>query len=378
MQPFVILLSIIILVAFLSYSGQLEKSGEISKPKETISQVNVAPVGSSKIVPGPKTKEPTKEPAVLIDTEIISGPQNGEIVNEKNQVTFGFKWTVSQVNIPGGMYFETKVEGLDSDWQITYSNQRTIDFPADTKEHTFLVRARSKDFIDETPAKRTFKFKMSPYFNKVKISNISPSSLTLTSNLANEEKINITNWQISGQKGTITIPQAVELYIIGSPLSKNDIFIGKSDTVRLLDGQSPFGLINRSFRPNKCFGFLAKYYGSDFPFSFGKICPQINCQQITYLSEACRNYVTRLQNCNVLDYSNEPISFDPNCVDFINNYIAENLNYNGCVENYYKDKDFLQKTWYIYPGYNIFCRCSDTIYLYDENGLLVDKYHYES
>ncbi len=384
MQLIVILLAIFASLTAFSHFGQIEKPGDILKPNETVSQANLTEAVPAKIeavqakTNGTVSSPETKEPTVLIDTLITSGPENGEILNEKNQATFEFKWVVSSTNIPGGMYFETKAEGLDNDWQITYSNQRTIDFPADTKEHTFLVRARSKDFVDETPAKRTFKFKMSPYFDKVKISSVSPSLIVLSSRIESEEKINITNWQISGRKGAIAIPQSVELYIVGSPLVKNDIFIGKSDTVRISDGQSPFGLINRSFRPNKCFGYLANYYGSDFPFTYGKVCPKIDCEQITYLSGTCQNYVKRLQNCNVLDYSKEPVSFDSNCVDFINNYIAENLNYNGCVENYYKDKDFSQNTWYIYPGYSIFCECTDALYLYDGNGFLVDKYFYKS
>lgn len=230
--------------------------------------------------------------------------------------------------------------------------------------------------VEPAPEEEIVQSTTSPYFGKVKIGSISQSSITLNSYLDEGEKINITNWRIEGAKGKITIPHGIELFIPGLSFTKKDIFLKKSDKVYLYSENSPFG-VNRSFRPNKCFGYLRDYYDS-LPFSYSKICPKIDCEEIMHLSNNCQDQIRRLRNCRPIDYSsNIGLSFDSNCQTFIDNYIAENLNYQGCVENYYGDKDFFQRGWYIYVGYSIFCRCIDTLYLYDKDDLLVDEYYYK-
>ncbi|XOA43145.1 MAG: hypothetical protein ACKKMO_01565 [Candidatus Nealsonbacteria bacterium] len=54
------------------------------------------------------------------------------------------------------IYFETKIEGFDDNWVRTYYKKRTITFPALSKEYTFLVKARTKNSFDLSPAKRNF------------------------------------------------------------------------------------------------------------------------------------------------------------------------------------------------------------------------------
>ncbi len=372
MQPLALFIAIALVFAVYSYLGFIKKPEDVSKPQETVSELNLEKETPTKTGENGLKLEQQK-PAVLVDTQITSGPEDGEAINKTNRVTFEFKGTVYPLNTKGVIYFETKVVGLDKDWKSTNTKTITIDFPPGAKEYTFLVRARINNFLDSTPASRTFTVNLSLYSGKVKISSISQSQITLASYLSEGEKINMSNWKVKGTNGEIIVPQGVELYLPANPSSKENIFIKQYDAVYLFSSRSPFGEA-RSFRPNKCFGYL-----ENSPFPYSKICPTINCEEIRYFSESCQNLIRQLQNCNPLNYSSFSwLSFDSSCQAYVDNYTAENLNYEGCVENYYKDKDFFQRMWYVYVGYSIFCKCNDTIYLYDGNGLLVDWYYYKS
>ena len=95
-------------------------------------------------------------PEGVIDTVIISGPKNNEIITDSNQVTFKFRARVYSEAIGNKILFETKISGIDSGWQETRSNSRTFQLDPGTKKYTFSVRAKSGGFIDSTPAIRTF------------------------------------------------------------------------------------------------------------------------------------------------------------------------------------------------------------------------------
>ena len=97
-----------------------------------------------------------KNPDSLIDTVIISGPRNNEIITDDNQVTFKFRAKVYSEAMGNKILFETKISGIDPGWQETRSNSRTIRLGPGTNKYTFSVRAKSGGFIDNTPATRTF------------------------------------------------------------------------------------------------------------------------------------------------------------------------------------------------------------------------------
>jgi len=316
-----------------------------------------------------------KNPTSLINTFIIAGPEEGEIIEDTNMVTFEFEAKFPSKENEGWVSFETKIEGLDNNWERTSSPKRTITFPLCPKEYTFLVRAKTSNSTDPTPAKRTFKVNLSPYFRKVKISSVRtpyssyPSVITLKVYLNKEEEINITGWKIKGRRGESTIPQAIERYFLGFP--GKDIIIEKDNTIYLSGGSSPLGG-NRNFRLNKCLGYLAKPDNSSL--SIPKSCPRPKEEEISHLRPCCREFIRRIRGCEVPDYSNNPrIYEDSRCVS----YLKENFNYEGCFMNYSRDEDFLQNSWYIYLKSDIatsdYC---DTIYLQDQNGLFVDKYSY--
>jgi hypothetical protein len=381
MHPIAVFMIIAVALVGYLYIGQLSKQAELpsEQPEEPLSETKES-VSTKTFLGSVKSATEPSEPksTISINTYIISDPEEGEVLEETNRVTFEFKARVSPEETEGRVIFETKVEGVDEDWRETSSSQRTINFPSGPKEYTFLVRAKIKDTIDKTPAERTFKINTSPYFEKIKISSVrsqtsSRSSLiTLSTYLKSEEEINITGWKIKGKTGSFTIPGGIEKYNpYYNPVPGEDIFVKRSDRIYLSGASNPLGR-GRNFRPNKCLGYFTNY--RDFPISLPKNCPKPEREEISHLDPCCQEFILRLGRCEIPDYSsNSRISTDSECVDYLN----DNFNYGGCYRNYSRDEDFVGENWHIYMNRNIVVSdACDTLYLRDQNGLLVDKYSY--
>jgi len=217
---------------------------------------------------------------------------------------------------------------------------------------------------------------LSPYFEKVRISEIRnesyyyPSLIGLTYYLDPNEKINLTGWKVKGRQGEIIIPKAIKKY---QPyFQAEDVIVENYGTIYLINAQNPLG-INKNFQLNKCMGYLTNYY--NFYPSFFTSCssyPQLS--QISYLNPECQEFILRLSNCEIPDYSkNSKIAMDSQCVSYLNS----NFNYDSCFKKYSNDSDFLLNIWYLYVGgSNIAHPLHDTLYIFDQKGLLVYKYIY--
>jgi len=150
----------------------------------------------------------SKPPQVinLIETYITAGPEQNQIINDTNKVIFEFKEKILSEQITERIYFETKVLGFDNDWKKTYSKKRTVTLPIGS--YVFLVRARTKNIIDYSPAQTIFKINTSPYFDKLKISRTriesssKPSLITLSANIKDNETVEIYTGQANKQKQT--------------------------------------------------------------------------------------------------------------------------------------------------------------------------------
>ena len=214
----------------------------------------------------------------------------------------------------------------------------------------------------------------SPYYGKVELSTIQAetryhsSLITLSVRVYSGEKINITGWKIKARKGKITISQGIEKY--QSHRTPSDIIIKENTKIYLINDSNPLGR-DKNFCLNKCFGYI-KNYRSFYP-SFYTYCPKPKLEDISHLNPYCQEYILRLSSCEIPNYSNNiKIATDSKCVSFLNN----TFNYSSCFKQYSKDEDFLKNYWYVYVGTDIVEPLHDTIYLYDHNGLLVDKYMY--
>ena len=309
-----------------------------------------------------------------INTYITSGPAEGEVINDTNQVVFEFRGELLSKETGEKITFETKVEGLDKDWQKTSYQKRTINFPSGPKEYTFLVRAKTQDLIDSTPAQRTFKINTSPYFGKIKISDIkinAPALITLKTYLDKGEKINITGWKIKAKRGGFVIPAGIEKYDpYYNPPPTENILVKKDDKIYLSGASNPLGR-GRNFRLNECMGYLTYYH--NFPITISKDCPKPKESEISSLSLCCQEYILKLRKCEIPNYSQTyRIICDSKCTS----WLSENLNYGPCFYKHYRDEDFLESVWHIYMDTDFISQERDILYLQDQNGLVVDSKEY--
>jgi len=406
MRPIIIILIIIALIIVSSQSikfvtnawektgfllGSLEQS-LFSKTQKNNPQEQSPNEESSTNLEGPTPKVKTKNPTsstnnptqnlgVSINTFIIGGPEEGEIIEETNRVTFEFSYRTSPTDTKSRITFETKIEGFDDEWVSTSSTKRTITLTPGSTEYTFLVRAKTNEVIDHTPAKRSFEINVSPYFEKVNISSVRARTssryglITLSTRLNRDEEINITGWKTEGKGGKGIVPLGIE-YFLYQPKAKENIIIKQGDRIYISEALNPLGK-DRSFRPNKCMGYLKnerEYSIRGFSISVPGSCPRPTGEEISHLEPCCREFIKKAGGCVMPNYySNPRIYMDQECVDFI----EANFNYAGCFRNYSRDDNFLSKAWHIYMDRSLtISKGCDTLYLLDADGLFIDKYDY--
>jgi len=212
---------------------------------------------------------------------------------------------------------------------------------------------------------------LSLYYQKIKISGVTkkntyhPSVIRLR--VSTKEKINITGFTIKTRHGEFKIPQGIEKYQSDKP--EKDITTQGYLTIYLIGDISP--LNTSAFRINSCLGYLKE--SNQFYPSFSSYCPKPELEDIYNLHPYCQDYILDLKRCQIPDYSSN-LKIATN--SFCTSYIAENLNYSGCYRNYQKEDDFLKNYWYIYTKSDLVEPLHDIIYLYDQNGFLVDDYTY--
>lgn len=328
-------------------------------------------------------KPPTPAPpSFTLDTTIVIGPKEKESIAD-TRATFEFSGSINPPETQGSMLFESKLQGIDTDW-ITTQNTRTLNLPAGPKEYTLLARAKLNNVVDQTPTSRTFSVNVSPYFGKVTISSMNvgtPSLITLRANLKQGEEVSLTGWKVKGKTGEFTIGKGITR--VGPDLTlvaQDNITMGSLDTVYLSSARGPFGFL-KHFRPNSCMGFLT----SSFVFSMS-VPSSCNVEKPTEeylfslsLLKACEDFILQRVNyssCIMTDYSNDVlVRSDSQCVSYLSQ-LAKEFTYERC---YYKNEsrpDFLRPEWHIYTGMNLPSQKFDEIKLLDQNNLLVDQKKY--
>lgn len=306
------------------------------------------------------------------ETVIVSGPQSGAVIDNDRTVTFYYAaiWPGDLTNIS----FETKISGIDSDWQSSYANSRTISLVSGDKNYVFQVRTKTSDGVyDLTPAERSFQAKISPYLDKVKIGSASPgqypySIMKIT--VANYvTPINLTGWTLTSNTVKYSIPTGANLYNPSSYQADN-ITLKNGDYLMVLGQPSP---INANYHLNKCFGYLNSSPSPTPSPNFYNNCPQPDQSEIANLNISCQGFISRLVSCQIPKTSDyEDYNIDSACLDFINS----RLNYNGCAQRYRYDSDFFSREWYVYSGNNFLLADHDKLIFRDSAGLLVDVYSY--
>ena len=313
----------------------------------------------------------------ILDTEIISGPEQGSVVNDTNTVTFEFEGSIFPEDTVR-ITFETYIEGIDKYWKPATGTKRTVTFPSGPKEYTFQVRSKYKEVRDIVPASVTFFINTSPYFKKMDISSVSRSGsllITLRPNLYAGEEVNITGWKLQGEIGAVEIPFGIKTVFPGGISVPSDpITVTSKDTVYLTEEKSPFGR-KISFRPNICFGYLRHFY--TFPLSVPSSCPDKPVErELRFFREQCQDFILHdinFSTCTVPGHaSNAAVATDSECLSYIENHFT----YSACFQIHKDDENFIKNQWHIYMERDFTRAKHDTIQLLDNNGLLVDTFLY--
>ncbi|MEO6536883.1 MAG: hypothetical protein ABIT47_04270 [Candidatus Paceibacterota bacterium] len=223
----------------------------------------------------------------------------------------------------------------------------------------------------------------SPYAGKVYIdgssshlntSNVSQEYIVLRA-ASNSGNVGITGWQLVSQNaGSRTV------ILQGTPIAHQ----GTPSAIVLRSGEeaiisSGSGQEGSSFKETECTGYLDRSYSSYYPSLSTNTCPSPISDLGSYQSNnsaqynQCADYVRTFQSCRTGD--NGPRN---NLASWCQNFISNQLTYNGCVYSHQNDTNFFNNTWRIFQGRTstLWRSSGDTITLYDQNVKVVDQYSY--
>lgn len=216
---------------------------------------------------------------------------------------------------------------------------------------------------------------LSPMYQSVRISSVymtysqnTPSSFQLSGGYQQKESVNITGWQLKGNRWNLTIPKAMRDFDLYGSSFEEDINLMPGSRVYGYSFKSATG---RSFQLNLCSGYLNDIY--KFSPTLPTNCPSLDRNSVANLIGACQSYIFSLGTCKAptTDKINQ-FSYDSSCRSFL-----DTLNYSGCYRKNSSRSDFLTKDWRIWFNMPFnFDSSHDQILLLDKSGLLVDRYVY--
>lgn len=241
--------------------------------------------------------------------------------------------------------------------------------------------------LEENLNKKIEESKRSPYYDKIRMSNISGLNqidpnreyLSLSVNLKKEETIKITGWYLKSEvTGYYVVIGKAALLPFPFTRTESDVILRQRDRVYLTKGFSPIGI---SFRTNKCTGYFEE--NRTFTPGLSLQCPRPRDEKLPNFSDVydrndeCLNIIERIPRCATKD--SEFIRDLPDTVSSsCKTYITTQINYNSCVARHFGDTDFPGNEYRIYLNkFGPLWRLKhDKINLHDENGLVVDTISY--
>jgi len=312
------------------------------------------------------------------ETTISSGPSQGEVV-ESGTIEFRYAGT-NPLGQSDELHFETYLSGYDDDWDRQGSDY-THDYDVEdlgSSSFTFYVRAKNEQgYYDPSPASRSFSVGVSPYYHEVEFYKVDYDENDFKDEYIilrnqSDEAINMTGWTVQTKLASLDIGQATKKLSYPYTYSNQvDIELKEDDKLVITAGLSPIGV---DFQTNKCTGYLDQ---SDFSPALDNNCPYVDSSDYDHLNDHCRDFIDDLNKCELPDYSdNTDVGGNSECTSLLN----ERFNYNYCYNDYKDDPDFYEDEWHIFMGRtsnDIMSDVSDTIILYDQNGLKVDEYYYD-
>ena len=168
-------------------------------------------------------------------------------------------------------------------------------------------------------------------------------------------------------------PRGADLFFVGAVNAQQDIYLDPEGSAVISSGPSPVGT---SFRENVCTGYLDGL--QTFRPALSRDCPApadslpLTADNLRTYGDACFDFVRELPLCTLP--LSAPSSVSPACRIFL----ANNLSYNGCVQNYRYKTGFQRGAWRIYlnAGGELWRNSHDVIRLLDAEGRTVDVLTY--
>jgi len=224
-----------------------------------------------------------------------------------------------------------------------------------------------------TPAPPAVTNKLILKKGRVGVVNPDDEYLVLTADSKNTSPMLITGLRVHSavSLATATIGEGIELYYEKQENPKQPIFLKPGGRIYLFTGRSPLAA---SFRLNKCFGYLNRYY--NFRVGISTNCPLIQQKDLpvfpNHLTDACLNYIGTIGQCT------EPRSTwkypDPVCESFI----RSRYSYGTCVLEHRNDTDFYYREWRVYLDRSqpMWRSSREHIQLLDANNKVLSEFSY--
>lgn len=187
--------------------------------------------------------------------------------------------------------------------------------------------------------------------------------------------VSITGWSlvspVSGKRAVI--PQGVRLPFSGTSQQTRPIVLEPGDEAYIITGRSPLGI---SFQENICTGYFEQF--QDFTPSLPLRCPlpEDELATIRTINSApereCRRFARSMDRCTIETDIDIPLQ------DWCDDFIEEELNYNGCVQRNQADEDFFSGNWHVYLSQDreLWKSERELIRLLDAQGRVVDQVSY--
>lgn len=216
----------------------------------------------------------------------------------------------------------------------------------------------------------TSPYKGKIFFDGVQASGDAQTESIIVSNRTDDERISITAFSITTEHGqNYVIPLGFALPGFSATPS-DPIVLRPHDRVVISVGKQDSHI---NFRENMCTGYLDET--AQFSPGLSHRCPVPDTRMLHNLSDRCIQELAGIPGCRTGPLPEFPDP-DPACAY----YIADNLNYVGCVANYKSRRDFYNDQWLVWMQRTVpfFNTRFETVVLKDQQGKVIDEYRYNN
>ncbi len=186
--------------------------------------------------------------------------------------------------------------------------------------------------------------------------------------------IKVSGWSLQSALTGIRahIPRGANSFVLGAVNTQEDMYLTPGAYAIVVSGPSPLGT---SFRENMCTGYLDGM--QKFVPSLSRNCPAssqilpFTPDNLKTYGDTCFDFVQTIPPCT---FPMKVPEVSPACRIFL----ANNLSYNGCVQNFRHSSNFARDSWRIYlnAGGELWRNTHDIVRLLDAEGKTVDVISY--